>query len=358
MADGTGGHAITPFAIEDQGAGKVAILVYDNNFPGIVRAVQVDLEKETWTYVGGTNPQNLGEVYKGTAKTKSMLLLPTSPGDQQQPCPFCSGTEADGGESLGSVLPKGKQYAEITLRGDNANHPHLIFTDDQDRTTGIVDGELLQEIPGVEVDRGFSVRNWESAPEPRFRVPAGQDITFAIDGSNLKKTTKVDLDLVGNGLVVAIDGIKVSPGQTDAVGVSGGGEGLYYELGGKHDEAPELFAGVEEEGASYTFAATAVGLKRGSQIGMLIDRESGTMLLDAEGVKGSIDGEAFFGLLLGKESENGSRIWGTDQLELSGKRKDGVYFNYKKTPKKGKALQLEVGPQDGPFKTVRAPYQR
>jgi len=357
MADGTGGHAITPFAIEDKGGGKVAILVYDNNFPGITRAVAVDLNKETWRYIGGTNPKNLGEVYQGDAETQSMLLLPTSPGDQVQPCPFCSGTAAEQGESLGTVLPKAKQYAEITLRGDNENHPHLVFTDDQDRTTGIVDGELLQEIPGIEVDQGFSVRNWESSPEPRYRVPAGQDITFAIDGSNVKKKTKVDLDLVGNGLVVAIDEIRVSPDQTDFVAVSGGGEGLYYELGGKHDEAPEFYAGVEEEGASYTFAATAVGLRRGSQIGMLVDRASGTVLLDAEGVKGSIDGEAFFGLLLGKESENGSRLWGTDELELSGGRKDGVYFNYKETPRKGEPLTLEVGPEDGPFKTVKAPYE-
>ncbi|PTL59117.1 hypothetical protein [Paraconexibacter algicola] len=357
MADGTGGHAITPFAIEDKGDGEMAILVYDNNFPGIVRAVEVNVQEETWRYVGGTNPQNLGEVYEGDDETQSMVLLPTSPGDQQQPCPFCGGSEADGGEALGSVLPKAKQYAEITLRGNPSDHPHLIFTDDKGRTTGILDGKLLQEIPGIEVDQGFSVRNWESSPEPRYRVPAGRNISFAIDGSNLERPRRVDLDLVGNGLVVAIDSIRIAPGQTDTVFVSGGGEGLYYELDGKKEEAPEFYAGVEDEGASYTFAATAVGVKRGSTIGMLVDRDSGTVLLDAEGVKGGIDGEALFGLLLGKESESGSRLWGTDALRLSGKRKDGVYFNYKETPKKGRPLTLEVGPEDGPFKTVRAPYQ-
>ncbi len=59
-SDYSGGHAITPFAVEDRGAGKYAILVYDNNFPGALRAVQVDANTNTWSYVGGTNPKDLG----------------------------------------------------------------------------------------------------------------------------------------------------------------------------------------------------------------------------------------------------------------------------------------------------------
>src|ERR1700736_528547 len=89
-ADGTGGHAITPFAVEDRGGGKMGILVYDNNFPGVVRAVDVDTNANTWHYVGGINPTDTNEIYEGDAQTKSMFLFPTTPGEGTQPCPFCA----------------------------------------------------------------------------------------------------------------------------------------------------------------------------------------------------------------------------------------------------------------------------
>ena len=84
--------------------------------------------------------------------------------------------------------------------------------------------------------------------------------------------------------------------------------------------------------------------------------ETGTVLLDADGTLGSLDGKGYFGLVVAKETADRSDLWGTDELELDGKRGDGVYFNYKETPKAGKALELKVGPEDGPFKTVKAPY--
>ncbi len=355
MADGSGGHAVTPFAVEDKGDGTAAILVYDNNFPGITRAVTVDIEDDTWTYVGGTNPQNLGEVYEGTAETESMVLLPTNPGDEIQPCFFCREDALTQGAGLGTVLPDAKAYSEVTLGGDPANHPHLVFVDEEGRRTGIVDGELITEIPGIRVQRGFSVRNWESAPEPKYQIPAGRDIAVTIDGSNLKKRTTAKIDLVGNGLVVAIEDIEMSPGQEDNVLVSGGGDGLVYEVGGKGESAPQFFAGLEDGDASYTFAATAAGVRKGSVIGMFIDREEGNVLLDASDVKGSVDGKAFFGLLLGKATAEEELVWGTDELELGGRGGD-VYFNYKETPEAGEPLTLEVGPEDGPFETLKAPF--
>lgn len=357
MADGSGGHAITPFAVEDKGDNTYAILVYDNNFPGITRAVTVDVDADSWRYVGGTNPKNLGEVYEGDADTRSMALLPTSPGEEVQPCPFCRGTSAGPSRDLGSVLPKDERYSEITLGGAVANHPHLVLTDDKGRQTGIVGGDLKREIPGVEVAETFSVRNWEASPEPKYQVPAGQDIAMTLDGSSLKRTAKAKVDLVGNGLVIAIEEIEIAPGQRDNVFVDGGGNGLYYESNGKGEATPELYAGVEDGVTAYTFAATAAGLKRGSTIGLLVDRKSGTVLLDAEGSKGSLNGRGFFALVVGKSTARRTLTWGTGDLELSGKRKEGAYFNYKDVPAAGAPLELEVGPENGPFKTVKAGYE-
>ena len=73
--DGTGGHAITPYAVEDQGNGKQNVLVYDNNFPGVTREISFDRNADTWSYIGGPNPDDTNQQYEGDASTKSLSLL-------------------------------------------------------------------------------------------------------------------------------------------------------------------------------------------------------------------------------------------------------------------------------------------
>ena len=65
--DGSGGHAITPFGVEDKGNGLYAILVYDNNYPGETRELFVDSRDNTWLYEASINPQVESELYTGNA---------------------------------------------------------------------------------------------------------------------------------------------------------------------------------------------------------------------------------------------------------------------------------------------------
>ena len=39
--DGTGGHATTPYAVEDKGGGQFAVLMYDNNYPLVTRVMWI-----------------------------------------------------------------------------------------------------------------------------------------------------------------------------------------------------------------------------------------------------------------------------------------------------------------------------
>jgi hypothetical protein len=113
--DGTGGHAVTPFAVEDNGDGRFHVIVYDNNFPGIMRAIALDAQANTWSYVGGPDPSDTDELYEGDADTESLLLFPTSPGDTTQPCPFCAGgRSAQGGQTAGSAVGTARQYDQIS----------------------------------------------------------------------------------------------------------------------------------------------------------------------------------------------------------------------------------------------------
>lgn len=340
--DLSGGHAITPFAVEDKGGGSYAILVYDNNFPGLTRAVEVDTNAETWSYVSGTNPDDLGQVYDGDAETQTLELDPTKPGDQLQPCPFCSGEETAGvgEEEKGSVLAEDEQYTEITLGGDPRNHPHLVFTDDEGNRTGVVGGKMLQEIPDVEVVKTYATQNWEGAPEPRYRLPEGSNYTITVDGTDLEKTAKTNIDLVGNGLVIEIDDIKVAPGQKDEMALPGG-YGITYQSNGDEGVAPNLFAGLVEDDAAYNFAASAVGLAKGSTISLLVEQEEKVVILDSTGSEGVDGANALFILQLTKADADGNVAqWQNAELELDGGAEEKAGFEYDESPTPGEPLPL------------------
>lgn len=355
MRDFSGGHAITPFAIEDKGAGRYAILVYDNNFPGATRAVEVDTVKERWSYVGGSHPDEVDGVYRGSAKTETLELDPTLPLERFSPCPFCKPGKRGSGKRRGTVPKKADRYTEITLGGDPRNHPHLVFTDGKGRRTGVVGDEFLQEIPDIEVLKTFATRNWEGAPEPRFRLPEGKDYTITVDGSGLEKPTTANVDLVGDGLVVEIEDIRMKPGQKDEMALPGG-YGITYQSNGDREEAPNLFAGLVEDRAAYYFVATAVGIAKGSTLSLLVDQKEKVVILDSTGSEGLIENKGIFVLNLTKADASG-RIsqWTAADVRLDGDKEEKAAFEYDESPRRGKPLPIFIFDRKANIKrTVRA----
>lgn len=83
---GGGGHALTPYAVRDKGAGQYDIAVYDNNYPDAERAIRIDTQKNTYKYMVMTNPQGKPEIADGL-----IGLVPTGVIARQQNCPFCPG---------------------------------------------------------------------------------------------------------------------------------------------------------------------------------------------------------------------------------------------------------------------------
>jgi hypothetical protein len=342
-ADGTAGHAITPFAVEDKGDGQYAILVYDNNFPGTTRAVDVDTNEETWSYSGGPNPDDVGQLYEGDESTQTLELDPETPlGEDYSPCPFCSdeGATGAGGKSskAGTILPPDKQFAELTLGGSPTNHPHLVFTDDQGRKTGVVNGKLLQQIPDVEVVKAYSTQNWTGGPEPRYRFPQGKDYTISVDGSKLDKPTKTKINLLTNGLVIEIEDLTLDPGQVDEMALPGG-YGITYQTNSRKEEAPNMFAGLVEDDYAYNFAATAVGIKPGSTISLLVEQKEKVVILDSTGSEGTLNGKGIFILNLTRAGADGNvDQWQNGDVRLDGSKEEKVGFEYSDSPTPGKPL--------------------
>jgi hypothetical protein len=293
----TGGHAITPFAIEDNGGGKVHVLVYDNNFPGIIRAIEFNRNKQTWIYHGGPNPKDLNQAYTGSVKRRAMVLLPTTPGAKQQPCPFCDPTTLSSqprGYSVGRVLPKEDRYSEITLTGNPENHAHLLLTDEDGNQTGFKKGSYINDIPGAEIKRSFTIQNWNQAPEPTYRVPVGKAVRVTVDGTDLDAPDKEDVTLIGPGEYFEVNDIKLKPGQKDYITFEAGGGGLNYETNAKIGSPPKLGGGLVrgtgDNLEAYYFIAAAVGVEGASSLALIIDQKNGLFGVDTAGTTGDLAG--------------------------------------------------------------------
>ena len=78
MPDGTEGHTITPIAVKDFGNGTAEILVYDNNFPDVIRSVMIDTKDNTWMYYASVNPNEPSALYTGNASTHNLEVVSIS----------------------------------------------------------------------------------------------------------------------------------------------------------------------------------------------------------------------------------------------------------------------------------------
>ena len=361
-ADGNGGHAVTPLAVEDKGDGKYAILVYDNNYPDVVRALEIDEEADTFSYNGSTNPDEAESLYEGDATTPPMDLTPTLIGEELQPCPFCGGAGTDAGEegTRGSVLPAAEQYAEVALVGDNADHPHLIFTDleDESKQAGIIDGALVNDIDGVEVVMQYTDDPSIGGPEPKYRLPLDKDVAITIDGSGLQETaTDVAISYTAPGKVIEVEDITIAPGQQDTMLVATESYTIVYETNNEEGIAPTFFAGVDDTDASYTLGATVLGVQPGSLIAMAILEEEGQVLFDLADATAT-DGDVATAIVaISKLDATGEHLWIHEGVAIDTAAREDLYLNYKQQElAPGSPIDLEIGPEGGPYRIEPVAY--
>ena len=281
--DGSGGHAITPFGVQDKGDGLFAILVYDNNYPGETRELLVDTRDNTWLYEASINPQVESELYTGNADTQTLDLTPTSARIGEQQCPFCDGSSTS---STGAKLAvTAQQHNQIFLDGDG----HLLITDDDGHRLGYVDGKLVNEIPGARYmlyRMGVGV----DAPEPVYWIPAGLDVTISLDGSTLAEESATDLVMIGPGFSIGVEGISLQPGQVDTVYFMPTDQMVYYET--DKDESPTLLVAIEDQGAAdYYFEVLGADMQGGGAIALVLDSKAGDLLINTDKLtnEGSFD---------------------------------------------------------------------
>jgi hypothetical protein len=314
--DGSGGHAITPFGVEDKGDGLYAILVYDNNYPGQTRELLIDSRDNTWLYEASINPQVESELYTGNVETQTLDLTPTSARFEPQECPFCSG-EGFSSTGGGKLAAPDQKLNSIFLDGEG----HILITDESGNRLGYVDGKIVNEIPNASYT-SFRMEASGNAPEPIYYVPANLDITIEIDGTSLAEETLTDLVLVGPGYSLGIEGIYLEPGQVDAA--------YFYPLDGmityetQSDESPSIVFGIKNPNAEadYYFEVYGVDMASGGTLTAMLDTKAGDLLINTEKLRG----EGAFTFYMTRITDELEEEFSAEEIALT----EGalVYINY------------------------------
>lgn len=281
--DGSGGHAVTPYAVEDKGDGTAQILIYDNNFPKSVQRIEIDRKANTWKYTTAANPNDPAETYDGDASTDTLWMNPSNPGLQQQPFPPVPPSGIGGTGAINSApSPGGEQAAgeavEIFLNGNPRDHGHLLITDDAGRHTGYLNGKLVNEIPGAQVLTRLAA-TWDESLEPNYFLPKGLRFKITLDGSALKSEDEESIAIIGSDFDMAVEGIRLKPGEKDIITVGEKTGALTYSPG--KPQSPTLVLGVTYPNSFYSFTLQDAAVGDNGTIKAQLPPEGGPFTVDA-----------------------------------------------------------------------------
>jgi len=235
-ADGKGGHAIAPYAIEDRGDDVYWVYVYENNSPGKLRHVEFDKGNNTWRYDdAATNPDDTPSVYQGSSSTPRIELIPQSSRNGLA-CPFASGSSSsDDDDDDDDDKPKKKKkkkpvedeeeevkVADDDNEGDDdvmligRGSASMSLEDDAGHTLGLKNGEFVSEIPGATyvIPRG----KLASDMEPILFVPAKTKVKLTVRGTDGQKD---DIAIIGKKFAANLTGVTVSAKPTDSIEIDG-----------------------------------------------------------------------------------------------------------------------------------------
>ncbi len=333
--DMTGGHAVTPYAVEDRGDGIYWIMIYDNNYPGAARAIQVDTNTDTWSYSGSTNPAEPADDYEGDAESYTLELAAIEPRLSEQACPFCDegtgGATFSGDVQIGYSAQSEVKYNEVWLEG-NAD---LLITDADGNQIGFKDGQFVNTIPGARSNANkFGVNVWDSTAEPVYYIPTDVDFSIDIDGSRLTEPATSTVTFIGPGYVLEVSDIILEPGQVDIMDIAPDGSLLSYRT--SMGETPLMLLGVETDASDYLFAVQGYELQPDEAVNLMLDTKEGWVSLDA--IDNADTGTYFLAVL--KYDDKGEQIFGADGITLE--PDDIVYVDYLKWPGNGEPMQLDV----------------
>lgn len=302
----TEGHAVTPYDVRDRDDGRVDIVVYDNNFPGEERAIEVDPMAETWRYFAAASPDVPASEYEGDASSGTLQLTLMSARTRLE-CPFC-GTR-DGGMD---------DAREVTTTG----RAGLLITDGSGRRLGHAGDTLVNEIPGADVVGRTSADLWNDRTEPTYELPSSEEIEIVVTADDVPDDASVGA--FSQGVYLGVENIALEPGQVDRIRLLAGNEGISYVTSQR--ESADVVLAYATAAADWVVVLRSRGEAGGQTIEARTDAAMGVLSFSFA----SSDTQSDFDLYL-------QRVDGTSELE---------FFHDMIPVPNGAALELRYGDFD------------
>lgn len=238
LPDGSGGHAITPYAVEDLGNGTAHIMVYDNNWPKDSRFVEVDTINNSWRYLASANPDEPDSLYSGNASTKNLEIVSLSSRLGRQECDFCNEKSASGGSA-----GQGTKSMQIWQSGK----ARTMVTDENGQRAGTLDsGETVNEIPGAEIrDLKFGLPGIGSNYPPVILLPLNliSDSHLSIDiisTANSSEKNQADTTIIAPGFALAASVANLGRGQNQSMDLFSEDEAYNVSLSSSSHLSPTI----------------------------------------------------------------------------------------------------------------------
>lgn len=294
------GHAVAPYAVEDRGSGLYYVWIYDNNYPGQERYIEVDRNANTWKYaMAAVNPNEDPDPWSGGAADHTFGAARLSVRDRQAVCEWCNQSDS---------------MTQLTLLGGG----DMRVTNSQGQVIGFVDGKFVNEIPGAQpffVDGGLG-----KPSVPIYLIPAADTYDMVLDGSNLNATTDSQLFVFGGGKSLNIDNITLARGESNALTLDGNLDTVRYDPESAEDSSITLTVdGAEDD---YYFAFGDLNIDAGESLTFTFDETDGTLALDSD--NGAADDT--FDLTLKRVGDNGTHIYENSDIDFGDE--DTEYLDY------------------------------
>ncbi len=326
------GHAITPYAISNQGNDKVWIMIYDNNNPGEERHIEVDRKANTWTYNAATNPSEPEDLYQGDADTKTLQLTPNLVRLKPQVCDFCeSSGQTTGLYTVANTIT----YNQVRLDGKG----DLLITTSSGGKLGYDQGKLYNTIPNAKIAFLKTVKGRDNDQEPVYFIPTGLQFTVVLDSAQISKDEPASLWLIGPGYVASIEKIMLGKGQKDTIVFAPDGSKLSYTT--TSNEKPIITLGFDGKEADYDFEVANLSVDAGATIEVALDRANGKLNFAVKGGKTA----ASYDLSVTRIDNASERVFARKGIALSAGASAAV--NYQKWNGQGNVLTVDVTNPDG-----------
>ncbi|MEJ7729976.1 MAG: hypothetical protein WKG00_12240, partial [Polyangiaceae bacterium] len=266
-----GGHAVTPYAIENKGNNEYWVRIYDNNYPDTERYIVIDKNANTWRYdVAALNPSVPKMPWYGDAESRSIAILPVATRLKKADCPFCKTTKGK------TVVPRGAA---------------LNISDPDGKKLGYDDGgKLINEIPGADVVDLTAFLEDAEAPEPIFILPDDDkdyEITVAdpkvkakpAEGDDDDTDDNASVAIFSGGTAIAVGKSQRDAGQKDTISLSK--DGFRYRTA--NGKVPKLRLALDDDKEGVAVGVKNMKADADDEVELKMDRKSGRVTVQGGG---------------------------------------------------------------------------